>query len=129
MRRIKIPYTVYNIWKIDLREDMFSVVIRSSFDQSSIARKRKFIMTKKQQMCTTMFCKRENIVIEGRLEKTGQYLPYQGWEFAHLISGRVPRFLSKNERMSDSLEKMIDSLIRSFLVSDLSYSLTIAHFL
>ena len=30
---------------------------------------------------------------------------------------------------SDSLKKMSDSLIRSFLVSDLSNSLTIAHFL
>ena len=53
----------------------------------------------------------------------------QGWEFAHLISARIARFLSKNERMSDSLKKMSNSLIRSFLVSDLSDSLTIAHFL
>ena len=45
----------------------------------------------------------------------------QGWEFAHLIS--------KNEGMSDTLKKISDSLIRSFLVSDLSDSLTIAHFL
>ena len=53
----------------------------------------------------------------------------QGWEFAHLISERIARFMSKNERMSDLLKKMSDSLIRSFLVSDLSNSLTIAHFL
>ena len=53
----------------------------------------------------------------------------QGWEFAHLISERITHFLSKNERMSDSLKKMSDSLIRSFLVSDLSDLLTIAHFL
>ena len=39
------------------------------------------------------------------------------------------RSLRGNERMSDSLKKMSDSLIRSFLVSDLSQSLTIAHFL
>ena len=29
---------------------------------------------------------------------------FQGWEFAHLISERIARFLSKNERMSDSLK-------------------------
>ena len=28
----------------------------------------------------------------------------QGWEFAHLISERIARFLPKNERMSDSLK-------------------------
>ena len=54
---------------------------------------------------------------------------WQGWEFAHLISGRITRFWSKNEQMSDSLKKISDSLIRSFLVSNLSDSLTIAHFL
>ena len=60
----------------------------------------------------------------------------QGWEFAHRISERITRFLPKNERMRDSLKKMSnslkkmsDSLIRSFLVSDLSDSLTIAHLL
>ena len=52
----------------------------------------------------------------------------QGWEFA-LISERIARFLPNNERMSDLLKTMCDSLIRSFLVSDLSASLTIAHFL
>ena len=52
----------------------------------------------------------------------------QGWEFALVISERIARFLSKNEPMSDSLKKMRDSLIRLFLVSDLSDSLTIAHF-
>ena len=35
-------------------------------------------------------------------------------------------FLPKNERMSDLLKKMSDSLIRSFLVRDLNDSLTIA---
>ena len=29
----------------------------------------------------------------------------QGWKFAHLISERIARFLSKNEQMSDSLKK------------------------
>ena len=53
----------------------------------------------------------------------------QGWEFAHLISERIACFLPKNERISALLKKMSDSLIRSFLVSDRSYSLTIAHFL
>ncbi len=48
----------------------------------------------------------------------------QGWEFAHRFSERIARFLRKNERMSDSLKKTSDSLIRSFLVSDLSNSLT-----
>ena len=47
----------------------------------------------------------------------------QGWEFAHLIYEWIARFLSKNERMSNSLKKMSDSLIYSFLVSDLSDSL------
>ena len=53
----------------------------------------------------------------------------QGWEFAYLISEWITRFLSKNEQMSYSLKKMSDSLIRSLLVSYLSDSLTIAHFL
>ena len=52
---------------------------------------------------------------------------YQGWEFAHLISERIACFLSKNEQMSNSLKKMSDLLICSFLVSDLSDLLTIAH--
>ena len=54
---------------------------------------------------------------------------YQGWEFAHWISKRIALFLPKNERMSDLLKAMSDSLIRSFLMSDLSDSLMIAHFL
>ena len=54
--------------------------------------------------------------------RQGMMLPNQGWEFAHLTYKQIARFLSKNERMSDSL-------IPSFLVSDLSDSLTIAHFL
>ena len=53
----------------------------------------------------------------------------QGWEFAHRFSERIARFLPKNERMSDLLKKTNNLLIRSFLVSDLSDSLTIAHFL
>ena len=53
----------------------------------------------------------------------------QGWEFTHRFSERIARFLPKNQRMSDLLKKMSDSLIRSFLVSDLSNSLVIAHFL
>ena len=48
----------------------------------------------------------------------------QGWEFAHSISKRIARFLSKNERMSDSLKKMSDSLICSFLVSEMRDLLT-----
>ena len=38
-------------------------------------------------------------------------------------------FLPKNEQMSNWLKKMSDSLIRSFLVSDLRDSLMIAYFL
>ena len=53
----------------------------------------------------------------------------QGWEFAHRFSEWIACFLPKNERKSDSLKKMSDSLIRSFLVSNLSDSLRIAHFL
>ena len=53
----------------------------------------------------------------------------RAWEFAHQFSEQITRFLPKNEQMSDSLEKMSDSLIHSFLVSNLSDSLTIAHFL
>ena len=66
----------------------------------------------------------------------------QGWEFAHLISKRIARFLFKNERMSDSLKKiseMSDSLTllvsserperidhgRSFSVSEMSDSLAL----
>ena len=47
----------------------------------------------------------------------------QGWEFDHLISERSARILPKNERMSDWLKKMSDSLIRSFPLSDVSKSL------
>ena len=53
----------------------------------------------------------------------------QGWEFAHRFSKQIAHFLPKNQQMSDSLKKISDSLIRSFLVSDLSNLLTIAHFL
>ena len=53
----------------------------------------------------------------------------QGWEFIHRFSEKIARFLFKNEQMSDSIKKLSDSLIRSFLVRDLSDSLTIAHFL
>ena len=49
----------------------------------------------------------------------------QGWEFANQFSERNTRFLQKNERMSDSLKKTSDSLIRSFLVSNLSDLLTL----
>ena len=51
-------------------------------------------------------------------------LNIQGWEFAHLISEQITSFLSKNERMSDLLKKISDSLICSFLVSEMSYLLT-----
>ena len=53
----------------------------------------------------------------------------QGWELAHRFSEQIALFLPKNERMSHLLKKMSDSLICSFLVIDLSDSLTIAHFL
>ena len=52
-----------------------------------------------------------------------------GIRSSHLISERIACFLAKNEPMRDSLKKMSDSLIRSFLVSDLSNSLKITHFL
>ena len=66
----------------------------------------------------------------------------QGWEFANQFSERNTCFLQKNERMSDSLkknERFAHSLIfgeqhervahgLSFLVSDLSESLMVAHF-
>ena len=47
----------------------------------------------------------------------------QGWEFAHLISEEITRFLSKTEQMSDLLKKISNSLICSFLVSEMSGSL------
>ena len=58
----------------------------------------------------------------------------QGWEFAHLISERIARFLSKNERFAQNNEQFTHSLIfgelperfaldRSFPLSDLSESL------
>ena len=53
----------------------------------------------------------------------------QGWEFAHLFSEQINRFLPKSEQMSASLKKVSNSLICSYLVSNLSDSLTIAHFL
>ena len=48
-----------------------------------------------------------------------------GWEFAHRFSERSARFLRKNLRMSDSLKKMSDMRICSFLVSHLSDLLTL----
>ena len=48
----------------------------------------------------------------------------QGWEFAHRFSERITHFLQKTERMSDSLKETSDSLICSFLVSNLSDWLT-----
>ena len=59
----------------------------------------------------------------------GKCMANQGWEFAHWFSEGIARFLPKNEQMSDLLKKTSDSLLRSFLVSDLFDSLTIAHFL
>ena len=50
-------------------------------------------------------------IVEGVVEG------WQGWECAHMISELIARFLSKNEQMTDSLKKMSNSLIRSFLVS------------
>ena len=43
-----------------------------------------------------------------------------GWEFAHKFSERIARFLPKNERFAHD---------RSFVLSDLSDSLMVAHFL
>ena len=37
----------------------------------------------------------------------------QGWKLAHRFSKRITRFWLKNERMSNSLKKMSNSLIRS----------------
>ena len=68
-------------------------------------------------------------VLLNRSEFSETLCEIQGWEFAHQFSGQIARFLPKNERTSDSLKKTSDSLIRSFLVSDLSDSLTITHFL
>ena len=53
----------------------------------------------------------------------------QGWDFAHLISERIARFLSKNELMSDSLKKMSESLIRSIYGERNERFAHIAHFL
>ena len=69
---------------------------------------------------------RIRIQSHNELELKHDYL--KGWEFVHRFSERIARFLRKNERRSDSLKKTSDSLIRSFLVSDLSDSLMIAHF-
>ena len=52
----------------------------------------------------------------------------QGWEFTHRFSERSGPFLGKNKRMSDSLKKTSNLLIHSFLVSDLSKLLMVAHF-
>ena len=52
----------------------------------------------------------------------------QGWEFPHRFSEQIARFLQKNEQTSESLKKTSDLLICSFLVSDFSNSLMVAHF-
>ena len=63
-------------------------------------------------------------------EKTNENLivKNQSWKFAHWFSELIARFLQNNEQMSDLLKKTSDSLIRSFLVSNLSESLMVAHF-
>ena len=48
---------------------------------------------------------------------------WQGWEFAHRLSEQIARFLQKNVRP----ERFAQG--GSFLVSDLSESLMVAHFL
>ena len=67
---------------------------------------------------------------------------FQGWEFAHLFSKRIARFLPKKEQMSDSLKKneqFTHSLIfgelperfahdRSFPLSNVSELLMVANF-
>ena len=58
----------------------------------------------------------------------GQLPKIQGWEFAHRFSEQIAFCLWRNERMSNSVKRTSDLLIRSFLVIDLGYSLTIAHF-
>ena len=66
-------------------------------------------------------------------------MDFQGWEFAHLISERIARFLSKNERFAQKNERFTHSLIfgeqperfahdRSFPLSDLSELLMVPHF-
>ena len=54
-----------------------------------------------------------------------------GWEFAHRFSEQIALFFAKklanNEQISNSLKKVSDLLICSFLVSDLSDSLMFAH--
>ena len=64
----------------------------------------------------------------------------QGWEFAHRFSERIALFLHKNEQMIHSLKKTSNLLIyherpermaqaRSFVLSNLSNLLMVAHFL
>ena len=53
----------------------------------------------------------------------------QGWEFAHLFSEWIACLLPKSEQMSDSLKNVSNMLSHSFLVSDLSVSLTLTQFL
>ena len=58
------------------------------------------------------------------LEKRPKVLKLQIGERTKVVSSRAGN-KRKNERMSDSLKKTSDSLIRSFLVSELSASLTL----
>ena len=57
------------------------------------------------------------------IHEAGYYVQ-SGLGIRSTVSERIGRFLQKNEQMSDSLNKTSDSLIRSFLVSDLSNLLT-----
>ena len=51
--------------------------------------------------CSFFLCVLLHLIIRGAKIQPAK----QGWEFAHLISERIARFLSKNERMSDLLKK------------------------
>ena len=64
----------------------------------------------------------KGIWIQGLNFNLGYYIERlsEGWESTHQISERIAHFLRKNEQMSNSLKKTSDSLICSFLVSNLS---------
>ena len=76
--------------------------------------------------------------LQGHLHLIKEQSPKQGWEFAHRFSEWIALFLWKNERMRDSFKKRaIHSFLvsdlsidngRTFLVSNLSKSLMVAHF-
>ena len=71
---------------------------------------------------------KRTFILVHSVKKRTSLVNTQGWEIARRFSERIARVLRKNARTRDLLKKTSDSLIHSFLVSDLSDLLMVTHF-